>query len=190
MVSLSSSVHTTGAPRELAEESTRNDSANNTSTQQTKAKQQTTITDFVDSSFASVDRKYPNMAQGSSLVKILAIEAAEERSKSKKEKKSNSPNSDSKDKDKDEEDEDEAYATFTYLAILTALYLPFLLFLWIRRNVFGTASLVRSLFFWTHAPIRRGIPTFATLDDQDICSNSCMEFWTETCTSRRKVLER
>lgn len=147
MVSLSSSVHTTGAPRELAEESTRNDSANNTSTQQTKAKQQTTITDFVDSSFASVDRKYPNMAQGSSLVKILAIEAAEERSKSKKEKKSNSPNSDSKDKNKDEEDEDEAYATFTYLAILTALYLPFLLFLWIRRNVFGTASLVRSLFF-------------------------------------------
>ncbi len=120
--------------------------ADPTITQPTQKRKQT-ISDFVDSSFASVDRNYPKTSQGSSLVKILANEAAEERSKSRKEKKghSNARNSEFKDDEKDEEDE--AYATFTYLAILTALYLPFLLFLWIRRNVFGTASLVRSLFF-------------------------------------------
>lgn len=60
----------------------------------------------------------------------------------------NHNNNDTTDEDaltRSEEDE-EAYATFTYLALLTALYLPLLLFFWIRRSMFGAASLVRSLF--------------------------------------------
>lgn len=43
--------------------------------------------------------------------------------------------------------DEEVYCSFTYLSIMTALYLPFLLFLWVRRNVFGTEFIVRSLFF-------------------------------------------
>jgi len=46
-----------------------------------------------------------------------------------------------------ESDEDEdACVTLTYFALLTSLYLPLLLFLWIRRSVFGASSLIRSLF--------------------------------------------
>lgn len=50
-------------------------------------------------------------------------------------------------KDQKKSEEEDVHATFKYLSIMTALYLPFLLFLWIRRNVLGTGSLVRSLFF-------------------------------------------
>lgn len=50
-------------------------------------------------------------------------------------------------KDPKKSDEEDVHATFKYLSIMTAVYLPFLLFLWIRRNVLGTESLVRSLFF-------------------------------------------
>jgi hypothetical protein len=51
-----------------------------------------------------------------------------------------------REKTQEEMDEEEAYATLTYLALLTCLYLPLLLFLWIRRSVFGATSLIRSLF--------------------------------------------
>ena len=61
--------------------------------------------------------------------------------KSKKNKEKNKP-----EKTQEEMDEEEAYATLTYLALLTCLYLPLLLFLWIRRSVFGATSLIRSLF--------------------------------------------
>ena len=102
------------------------------------AKTRNTIADLVEASFASLHSKSARSVPASSS-KSAKNKTDEESNKSKKDKKI-------QDSDSDEEDEDEAYATFTYLAIITALYLPFLLFLWIRRNVFGTASLVRSLF--------------------------------------------
>jgi len=108
-----------------------------------------TITEFVEAKFAACERK---LGLSSTISNAKATEIDEENAKMKKGKKdttSNSLESSStamSGKSEIEEEEDEAYATFTYLMILTAVYLPFLFFLWIRRTTFGTASLVRSLF--------------------------------------------
>jgi hypothetical protein len=70
----------------------------------------------------------------------------EQQSNNSKSKKSSSSNTNNNTNTEDEDEDEEAYATLTYLALLTSLYLPLLLFLWIRRSMFGTASLCRSLF--------------------------------------------
>mmetsp|Transcript_11899 Transcript_11899/g.17853 ORF Transcript_11899/g.17853 Transcript_11899/m.17853 type:complete len:875 (+) Transcript_11899:285-2909(+) len=106
-----------------------------------------TITEFVEAKFAACEQK---MRLSGTIAKAKATEADEENAKLKNGKKdtisNSSESSTTSGKTEAEEEDEEAYATFTYLMILTAVYLPFLLFLWIRRNVFGTASLVRSLF--------------------------------------------
>jgi len=124
-----------------------------------------TLTDFLGAKFAACEQKMgisrKEVTTPRELLRKLTIAQAmlqeikkqqiEEGAKLKKAKKDTTSNSlesssTSCSKSEAEEEEDEAYATFTYLMILTAVYLPFLLFLWIRRNIFGTASLVRSLF--------------------------------------------
>lgn len=110
-----------------------NDDEVDQSIQGKNTKGKKSITQFVENSFASFDRRF------------LLFGGKKKNSENDKDGKEEDDDGKPK-KTKEEQDEDDAYATFTYLAILTALYLPFLLFLWIRRNVFGTASLVRSLF--------------------------------------------
>jgi len=111
-----------------------NDDEVDQSTQGKKTKDKKSITQFVENSFATFDRRF------------LPFGGKKKNSEIDKDGKEEENDDGKPKKTKEEQEEDDAYATFTYLAILTALYLPFLLFLWIRRNVFGTASLVRSLF--------------------------------------------
>eukprot|EP00551_Chaetoceros_affinis_P007860 CAMPEP_0203673474 /NCGR_PEP_ID=MMETSP0090-20130426/12668_1 /ASSEMBLY_ACC=CAM_ASM_001088 /TAXON_ID=426623 /ORGANISM="Chaetoceros affinis, Strain CCMP159" /LENGTH=942 /DNA_ID=CAMNT_0050539147 /DNA_START=400 /DNA_END=3228 /DNA_ORIENTATION=+ len=151
------------------------------------AKKRVTITEFVESSFASIERlcnpisnagehqatqtgkssssssssssSKTNTHSASAVTDTVAASASasasvnNSKSKTSSSTSSSSSSSSLSNRNKnnnsnlDDEDEDEeAYATLTYLALLTSLYLPLLLFLWIRRSIFGTASLCRSLF--------------------------------------------
>mmetsp|Transcript_20251 Transcript_20251/g.23461 ORF Transcript_20251/g.23461 Transcript_20251/m.23461 type:complete len:1058 (+) Transcript_20251:280-3453(+) len=119
-----------------------------------------TFTEFVEASFASIERLCNPISSAEEDIqsaKKQLLNADEESSntntvtntkasKSNKTNTRNNNNSSSSSSDEDTEEDDEAYATLTYLALLTSLYLPLLLFLWIRRSMFGTASLCRSLF--------------------------------------------
>ena len=138
-------------------------SSNNNNTQRR------TFTDFVETSFAKVERlcnpisslaldaKKESDKDQESLATIHETKTTSNTTNNKSngttttttnssKKQQDKNNSDDGEDDEDEEDE-EAFATLTYLCLLSSLYLPLLLFLWIRRSMFGTASLCRSLFF-------------------------------------------
>ena len=138
------------------------------------SRKRVSIADFVDKSFASFDRFYgitrgnttnstannndssvldeeSTTTGNASSINSKAIEVMKKPDVTKSVSTTNTTKTDKNDKTEKpategEENEEEIYAAFTYLALLTSLYLPLLLFLWIRRNVFGTASIVRSLF--------------------------------------------
>jgi hypothetical protein len=98
--------------------------------------------EFVDSGFSSVENasletfKLPSVPIDLDSKRVWKVLPSKSKTNSEVEK-----------KDPKKSDEEDVHATFKYLSIMTAVYLPFLLFLWIRRNVLGTESLVRSLFF-------------------------------------------
>jgi hypothetical protein len=133
----------------------------------------TKITDFVESSFASIERMCNpisasveehhddnkinsddvkekgntsnNTTNNNNNENNLNVENGNEQNK----KHNNVQHEENEKDNNDANDGDDAYATLTYIALLTSLYLPLLLFLWIRRSVMfeTTSSMCRSLFF-------------------------------------------
>ena len=132
----------------------------------------TKITDFVESSFASIERmcnpisasvekhhddnkinsddvkekgNTSNNTNNNNNENNLNVENGNEQNK----KHNNVQHEENEKDNNDANDGDDAYATLTYIALLTSLYLPLLLFLWIRRSVMfeTTSSMCRSLFF-------------------------------------------
>ena len=132
----------------------------------------TKITDFVESSFASIERmcnpisasveehhddnkinsddvkekgNTSNNTTNNNNENNLNVENGNEQNK----KHNNVQHEENEKDNNDANDGDDAYATLTYIALLTSLYLPLLLFLWIRRSVMfeTTSSMCRSLFF-------------------------------------------
>jgi len=133
------------------------------------------VAEFVEARFADFDRAYgltaidPTTARNEKISKGV-IDAKNKTANNNNNNNNNGNNSSSSDnnnnntnkpssltkkktgsqKTRNEESEsdedDDACVTLTYFALLTSLYLPLLLFLWIRRSVFGAGSLIRSLF--------------------------------------------
>lgn len=116
------------------------------STGSTGKKSGGTFTDFVNSKFVSSFERICNPIS-SGAAETMAVESAStSNSKSNTATTVSNSNNNNSSSNQGDDDDDEAYATLTYLALLTSIYLPLLLFLWIRRSMFGTASLCRSLF--------------------------------------------
>lgn len=158
-------------------------SSSSSSLSEDKPKQRRpTFTEFVESSFASVERLCHPISSGaleskkdvmmmnshnstttSTIVNKVDQESmmatiSKNTTKTNNNSKSNKPKPQqsnhssnniniNNNTNEEDDEEDEAFATLTYLTLLSSLYLPLLLFLWIRRSMFGTASLCRSLFF-------------------------------------------